>query len=862
MSAEGRRTALTVLAGCFLLSGAASLMDQVVWLRYLALVFGNTTWAAATLLAVFMAGLGGGALLCGRLADRLHKPLVVYAVAEIGVAVFALVSPALLGNIDTAYVAVYRSLGNQPALFAAGRALLAALFLGPPTLLMGGTLPLMLRGVTRSLERVGRSTAAFYGVNTLGAVLGTFVAGFVSIRLIGLHGTLALAAGANLLAALGAVAFAARLAEKVSAVPTVAIGPAPTPPRRWLLALFFAMGATSLAYEVLWTRILVFYFGSSVYAYSLMLLLVLIGLALGSLAAVPWADRARSPLAVLALLEVGIALWVPCQVWLFQRLNELLVGTARALHPHGFPGIAATQLLAALPLLAPATLLMGASFPFAVRCRVSGLAGFGVDVGRVYGFNTLGSVAGALTAGFVLIPWIGTQDALLLTGAVNGALAVWLLARTPGRRRWAALAALAPLLALAAMALLPPDRAILAAGLFRDDRPEDLVYFHEDAQASVTIRRLAAAGGSYLSLELNGVNVAGTSPDLYAIQKMQGHLPLLLAAHPRSVAHIGFGSGGTAWAVSRHPVDDILVVEISPEVLAASDRFFPHINHGVLHDPRVRVELNDGRNFLLATPERFDAVLSDSIHPRYAGNGSLYSLEYFRLLRRRLEPGGVASMWLPMYALTPRNFAMILEAFREVFPHLAVWYEASTLNAFTIVTGKVDGPVWDAARLERAFADPRVARELTALGIHSPADLLPMLLGTGRTLAPWLDHVPPHEDDLPAIEYESGAVLRTETTWLETFARLLALRPTEPPREYLEALPPGERARARDLYRRRAALLVAHRDALARGLARKLRGGVLPTPAQQPPSAPVAAPAAPAPVGSPAPGPSAPQSAP
>jgi predicted membrane-bound spermidine synthase len=231
---------------------------------------------------------------------------------------------------------------------------------------------------------------------------------------------------------------------------------------------------------------------------------------------------------------------------------------------------------------------------------------------------------------------------------VNAALGLaCALAIDPERRRGPARLALAALLALAiTLPFLPPNGVILAAGMFRHDQRADLVYFHEDAQASVTIRRLQSQAGPYLSLELNGVNVAGTSPDLYAVQKMQGHLPLLLGSSVESVAHIGFGSGGTAWAVSQHPVQEIRIVEISPEVIAASHRFFSNINHGVLDDPRVQVEINDGRNHLLATSRTYDAVLSDSIHPRYSGNGSLYSLEYFQRLADRLAPGGVASMWL------------------------------------------------------------------------------------------------------------------------------------------------------------------------------------------------------------------------
>jgi spermidine synthase len=265
-------------------------------------------------------------------------------------------------------------------------------------------------------------------------------------------------------------------------------------------------------------------------------------------------------------------------------------------------------------------------------------------------------------------------------------------------------------------------------------------------------------------------------------------------------------------------------VEISPEVLAASDRFFTDINHGVLADPRLRVEINDGRNFLLASPQRFDAVLSDSIHPRYAGNGSLYSQEYFALVRARLRPGGIASMWLPMYSLTPRNYAMILAAFRHSFPHVQVWYEPSALNSFTVVTGRVDRAVWDGPAVAAAFARPSVRRELMDIGLARPADLLPLLLVTEEELAPWLDRVPPHSDDLPAVEYESGALLHSDLPWLSTFTRLLALRPEEPPARWLAALPAGEREAAAAGWRRRRVELERHRDALAGFLARDLAG--------------------------------------
>ncbi|MFN2239581.1 MAG: spermidine synthase, partial [Thermoanaerobaculia bacterium] len=303
--------------------------------------------------------------------------------------------------------------------------------------------------------------------------------------------------------------------------------------------------------------------------------------------------------------------------------------------------------------------------------------------------------------------------------------------------------------------------------------------FREDVSATVALRKL---GEGRLSLELNGVNVAGTAPDLIGTQKLQGHLPLLLHPSARKVLHIGFGSGGTAWAVSRHPVDQIVIAELSPEVLEVSNQALREVNHGVLDDPRVRVEINDGRNFVLATPESFDVILSDSIHPRYAGNGSLYTKDYFELCRRKLAPGGVISMWLPMYSLTGENFLMILRAFQDVFPNTTVWYVPNAPNAFTIVIGRLEeGPI-DFDRLQQGF-EGEVAEELAGIGIENAFDLASALLIDPQGLAELTAGTPPHVDDLPAVEYESGRLMDREGSWLSNFI-LLARAMTPLPRAF------------------------------------------------------------------------------
>ncbi len=804
---------LAPLAVLFFFSGLASLIDQVVWLRFLSLTFGNTTYAAATLLAVFMAGLGFGALAFGRLADRMRRPLLLYAVFEVAIALFVIFSPKIFGLLDLGYIALYRAWGNQPLLFAAGRAVLAALCLLPPTLLMGATLPLMLRAVARRRGEVGRLTAFFYAVNTLGATAGVALAGFVSIRLLGLYATLLIAAASNLLVALGCVLLSRpadeTLAEKDSSSdPSMSAGASP----RLLLAVFFGMGATSLAYEVLWTRVLVFYLGSSVYAYSMMLFIFLLGVGGGSLLITRWADRLRQPILALAVVELAIAALALVEVALFGRLTDSLIALSEWIRPMSFNQGALVQFLSVLPILLPPTLLMGISFPLAVRAFSRQLDHLGAEVGTVYGANTVGSIVGSLAAGFVLIPAFGTQNSILVVGAVNAVLAalLWMQTAAAPKRWWFAVA---PLLCLVTIPLFPADRAILGAGMFSQSEPEDLVYFHEDASGTVTILERHDISGpmtSYLSLELNGVNVAGTSPELYAVQKMQGHLPLLLGSEVESVVHIGLGSGGTANAVSEHPVESILVVEISPQVLFASGKYFTDINHDVLKDPRLEVEINDGRNFLLASPRTFDAVLSDSIHPRYAGNGSLYSYEYFGLVKERMNPGGVVSMWLPMYSLTPRNYAMILKAFRDVFPQTVVWYEPSEINSYTIVTGKLGDAPWSSSTLERIFNDPGTQRSLAELEIHGPADVLACYLLGGAELDEWLEPVPSHVDDLPAVEYESGTLLDRNRPWLRTFAEMVSRRPVDPPAAYLEVLPEAGRERATEVYRQRRMLLEEH----------------------------------------------------
>jgi spermidine synthase len=757
-----RRRGSIVLLSVFFASGISALLYQIVWLKYLGLIFGNTVYAAATLIAVFLGGLGIGAFVFSRVSAR---PLLLYAGAEALIGCIGAFSPNAFALLDRAYVAGY---GHA----SLARGALAALFLLPPTILMGGTLPLLVRWLEGDGEGSGVAISALYAVNTLGGTAGVALAGFVLIPRVGLLATIFVAVVLNFTLALIAAIWSAAAMPPLSPAPPKQSGGTAAA----LQIISLLMGLAAIADEVFWSRILVLHLGSSVYAYSLMLFAFLIGIGLGSAIIEPFIGRIDAA-KTLGTIELALGAALALQVHVFTHFSELLGVLVRPLIAMGMTTPFPALLVAVLLALVIPTALMGAAFPLTVRLydlRAGG--GEARSVGKVYLANTIGSITGSLLAGFVLIRAIGSQNGLFAMACINLAIGAWLVWRQ--RMRIGVAAAIV----IACFALVKPNQVILSAGLFTESHAPILL-FREDVTATVTLRAL---GPRFLSLELNGVNVAGTSGELIGTQKLQGHIPLLLHAHPRRVLHIGFGSGGTAWAVSRHPVESITIAEISPEVLEVSNARLGAVNHGVLRDPRVHVVINDGRNFILGTHETFDVILSDSIHPRYAGNGSLYTRDYFELCQRRLAPGGVISMWLPMYSLTTRNYLEIVRAFRDVFPNTTIWYVPNVPNTFTIVIGRLEnGPI----PLDRIAAHwtPAVAQELSEIGMRTPADLLPALMLGPAGVARITNDIPPHIDDLPSVEYESGRVIDRNGTWLQTF-NLLTHNMT-PLREAFDPMP-------------------------------------------------------------------------
>ncbi len=758
---------MPVMVVLFFVSGATALAGEVVWMRMLGLVLGNTVWAASAAVAVWMGGMALGARLGARLAPRTRHHLRWYGLAEALIGGFFLASPAVLSALLDLGARLGPDLGDRLAVGVAERLGLAVLALLVPTVLMGLTLPLV-------VERLrGRGLAArvglLYGVNTLGATAGVLVAAYLALPALGERGTLAAASLACAVVAAAAVAAEGHVAQAEPGGEATAA----ERPRLPFLFLAGAMGASALAAELVWVRLLVLHLGSRVYAFAVLLGVYLLGIGLGSLLLWRLAGRIREPRRWLASSQVAVAAALALQVVALGHTADLLAVPARLFVTH--PSFAAVQgavLAVVAVLFLPVTVLFGASFPLTVAADPARVSA-GAHAGAVAAANTVGGIVGALAAPFLLVPWVGCQRSLLLLAALHVVVAVALL-----RQRAVVAAGAAALAAVLALwVVLPADWLVRRSG--GGGAEVELVSIDESLSATVLVKRYHDPGGSWLSLELNGVNVAGSDPALLAVQQLQGHLPLLQLRSPRRALHIGFGSGGTSWALSRHPLERVDVVEIAPEVLAAADHHFAAINRHVLADPRLNVVVNDGRNYLLATSERYDAILSDSIHPVYAGNSTLYTLEYFQLCRRRLAPGGLVSMWLPLYSLDQGSYLRIVAAFAAVFPRAAIWYDVSTANEFTVVTGSVEpGPLeLDWARL----ADPALAESLAIAGVRSAEDLAADLLLGPREVAELVEDVPPHDDDLPYVEYTAGRILARERTWRDNLVMLAAARAQSSP---------------------------------------------------------------------------------
>jgi spermidine synthase len=672
------RWILLALALFFFCSGLSALVYQVLWTRMLGWVFGVTIYAASAVWATFMAGLAIGSYVAGRAGDRVRSPLRWFGATEMLIGLTALGTPQLLDVLQQLYVRLYPSLPESLAALTFARLIMAFAVLIVPTVLMGATLPLVLKASTFRSSSLAEQVGLLYGSNAAGAIAGTLAAGLFLIPELGIQRTFFVAAGLNVLVGASAVALSmiARpdtLAPTATDAAATGAGAQPVTDRRGLqviLAVFTLSGVVSLALEVVWFRVLTLFLRPTVYGFSVMLATILAGIALGSYIATPLLGRRMRWMTVLAAIElaIGVAIVLSFRplIYLNQLTGELAPTLSRIM-----PEYLVYPLAGSLLAIFPTALLMGIAFPIGLRLWASHGNHTAERVGLFYSLNVAGAIVGSLGGGFLLLPRFGSETSMALLAAISFASGIALLVVAPGaaRGRVALGAASAAVFGWAVWTSPDPFVEFMAqryAGT-------SVVWKEEGVEATVVVHQLGRGPNSRLMMTINGNHQAGTDFPTTFNHRRIGHLPMIVHPGARTALVIGLGGGATAGAVSVHEGVDVDVVELADAVVSAAKHFAP-INYDVHTRPNVHLRVDDGRNFMMLTPKKYDIITADIIQPIFAGAGNLYSREYFELMRRVLKPGGVVMQWIPG---TEAEYKLIARTFLSVFPETTAWADGS-----------------------------------------------------------------------------------------------------------------------------------------------------------------------------------------
>jgi spermidine synthase len=674
-----RRPALVYLI--FVLSGAAGLIYEVVWARQLVLVFGNTTQAVSAILTGFFGGMAIGSVVGGRLADRVRSPLRLYGFLEIVLVVVVVATPLTFRLIHEIYRGAYEALEGAPQALALVRFGLSLLALGPATVLMGATLPTLTRHLGGG-EHLSRAFGRLYAANTIGAIVGTVLSGLVLIELLGLTGALVVGAACSATAGLVALwlARSARLPEAArdAPEPRPATRPAtpatlPSDPTRaspnLALAVAFVSGLTSLGYQVLWTRLLASGTGGSTYVFTMILAVFLAGIALGAVAFAFLRTRLRSTIAFLAVTQVAVAVLV---LWGLVRIiaQPPVVDPMQALDTLG------TAWAEALPVVFPATIVMGLAFP-ATSALLEDRAGrVATAAGRLLAANTLGAISGTFLIPFVVIPAIGSPSAVVALALVNCATALALVvARVrPGPAR-PGIAAAATATALVLVVSVTVPGRVVDPGAARVRGAGGVI----DASAEDEIAAVQAG-------RLNGAHqlwVTGTGMTLLTVDaRLMPILPLMLRPNATSALTVAFGMGSSYRTALRAGLD-VEGVELVPSVPGMFGQFYPDAA-AVLADPRGRLVIADGRNHVELTTRRYDIIVTDPPPPiEAAGVSIISSKEYYEAGRSRLNPAGVMMQWVP-YGQSVDEFKAHIRTFRAVYSNVLIAFGPGGYGFFMI----------------------------------------------------------------------------------------------------------------------------------------------------------------------------------
>jgi spermidine synthase len=778
---------------CFFLSGCAGLIYEVCWIRKASLVFGSTTYALSTILAVFFLGLALGSYVFGRIAQRTERPLRLFALMELAVGVLAFGSLFAFEGVDTLYGAVYRAAGEQFVLLTLVRIGLVSLVLLPPTILMGGTLPLFCRQYVNDDSRMTRAVGFLYGLNTIGGAVGCAATGLVLLPNFGMFGALCVGVALNIAVSLaaGSLGLNARVHARASEPERRSVG---VQTRATVSILFFLIGFVALGNEVLWARHLALLIQNTVYTYTLTLTAVLAGIVLGSFSAALWFDRSQARAFWFGALQVATGLMV---------LGIMLI-------PAGFWWrFDPLPLSVYFFLLLPPAVLSGAAFPLGIRMAVGDPRFASAGVGQLYAVNTIGGIAGSLAAGFVMLPTFGQQWTLLImTGlSLAGGFVAWILVdrNLSPAARW-----LAVISSLAAWLLLPAASGTrLPADFLVDSKTGNyLIAYREGLSSNLAVIQKS---DGIRSLEINRL---WQGQDRKNHQIMAAHVPMLLRSNPRSVLLVGVGAGQTASRFLMYRIDRLDCIDIEPAVFDVIRGYFAS---SWMDDRRVRLLREDGRNYLAHSRERYDVISIEVGQIVRPGVPFFYTSEFYERAYERLEPEGFLVQFLPLPYFTVGQFRSALATFLKTFPQSFLWYNREEMLLIGVKTPRLRLKGERLILLEGEDESENEVRHdlrISLVGdlnysMHKRSVFLGSFIAGPRGLANLGAGAPLYHDDRPVLDYAVYRVSKKDTNEIPLVA---LLRTHLDPLEQLTGLPldSAERAAIEQVREKNLAFLVTN----------------------------------------------------
>jgi spermidine synthase len=806
----------------FFASGVSGLIYEVVWTRKLMYIFGATLFAVATVLSAFMGGLALGSWLFGKYADKSRNNLRLYGYLQIGIGLSALFLPFILSMLDPIYKAFYQNFNASFIVISLLRFVLTFAVLLIPTTLMGGTLPVLSRFLVKKKESLGLNIGVLYSMNTLGAVLGCFMAGFILIASIGIRGTTYIAVGLNLAVALTSILLSRGMdtpeaaEEKESAEKEKILPEDEAKSRRivfWVLGCYAVSGFVALSYQVAWNRALVFCFEAmknTTYSFTAMLTVFLVGLALGGSVMSAFIDKQKDPLRLFGLIQVLIGLFGAFSFYMIFYIGPTLAPFSlydKAGEVSWLAGVLNVFVKTGAAIFIP-TFLMGMAFPVVTRICVDRIGSVGFGVGRLYSLNTIGAIVGSFASGFILVPVLGLAGCIYLLSIMNLMIALVVFLINPFMKKQSRTILVISCIVIALVLLIRMPHGVKFQELAPTDKE---IYYKEGPLATVSVLENSF---KYRTIYVDNVGVAGTDRILLTDQKSLAHIPMLLLKDPKSALTVGFGSGGASYSYTRYEsMEDIHCVEICKTVMDTAPDLLAS-NHGILlpesrkdapmpfpvqaykyealpgyktYDKRYKIILDDVRSYLRFTGKKYDIIATDCTDLRYKSNANLYDDKYFELCRDHVTDDGMVVVWMPLAGLSDEMFRLALRTFYKYFPEMSIWYMNNDSTHYILIIGTRKPLKIDYSLMKEKLKEKTVKEDLAELFLDDVDKLLSCFLCDQTTLDKYLEGTKINSENRPYLEFESPKYGYGDKPLLDNLDNLVELETSILP--YLKNIP-------------------------------------------------------------------------